>query len=94
VLATALDAKPGVDSSKPLANVKHERFCWAIVQGHRLGAAYKIAGFEGKSPRLPWQLRHRPHTHARISWLLAKELRMIHARATRQGEKSRTPANG
>ena len=72
--STALDAKPGVDSSKPLPNIKHERFCWAIVQGHRLGPAYQIAGFEGKSPRLPWQLRHRPHIDARINWLLAKRI--------------------
>jgi hypothetical protein len=39
-----LDAKRSFDPSKPLANVKHERFCWAIVQGHRLGPAYEIAG--------------------------------------------------
>ena len=70
----ALGAKPGFDSSKPLANVRHERFCWAIAQGHRLGPAYEIAGFEGKSPRLPWQLRHKPAIDARVSWLLAKRI--------------------
>jgi hypothetical protein len=70
----ALDAKPCFDPSKPLANVKHERFYWAIVQGHRLGPAYEIAGFEGKSPRLPWQLRHKPAIDARVSWLLAKRI--------------------
>jgi hypothetical protein len=42
-----------LDPAKPLTNVKHERFCWAIVQGHRLAPAYEIAGFAGKSPRLP-----------------------------------------
>lgn len=67
-------AKPRLDRSKPLANVKHERFCWAIVQGHRLGLAYEIAGFGGKSPRLPWQLRHKPSVDARINWLLAKRI--------------------
>jgi hypothetical protein len=70
----ALNGEPGLDPSKPLANVKRERFCWAIVQGHRLGPAYEIAGFEGKTPRLPWQLRHRPHIDARISWLLVKRI--------------------
>ena len=70
----ALDANPGFDPSKPLANVKHERFCWAIVQGHRLGPAYEFAGFTGKSPRLPWQLRHKPCIDARITWLLAQRV--------------------
>ncbi len=70
----ALDAKPGFDRSKPLANVKHERFCGAIVQGHRLGPAYEIAGFTGKSPRLPWQLRHKPRIDARVTWLLAQRV--------------------
>ena len=72
--SVALDANPGLGPSKPLANVKHERFCWAIVQGHRLGPAYEIAGFAGKSPRLPWQLRHKPAIDARVSWLLAKRI--------------------
>jgi hypothetical protein len=49
----APDGKASFDPSKPLANVKRERFCWAIVQGHRLGPAYDIAGFTGKSPRQP-----------------------------------------
>lgn len=70
----ALAAKPGIDPSTPLTNVKHERFCWAIVQGHRLGPAYEIAGFAGKSPRLPWQLRHKPAIDARVSWLLAQRV--------------------
>ena len=69
-----LAAKPAVDISKPLTNVKHERFCWAIVQSPRLGPAYEVAGFAGKSPRLPWQLRHKPHIDARINWLLAKRI--------------------
>ena len=70
----ALDAKPGLNPSKPLANVKHERFCGAIVQGHRLGPAYETAGFTGKSPRLPWQLRHKPRVDARVTWLLAQRI--------------------
>jgi hypothetical protein len=70
-----LGAKSGFDPSKPLANVKHERFCWAIVQGHRLGPAYQIAGFAGKSPRLPWQLRHKPYIDARVSWLLTERVK-------------------
>ena len=70
----ALDANPGFDPSKPLANVKHERFCGAIVQGHRLGPAYEMAGFTGKSPRLPWQLRHKPRIDARVTWLLAQRV--------------------
>ena len=70
----ALAAKPGIDPSTPLTNVKHERFCWAIVQGHRLGPAYEIAGFAGKSPRLPWQLRHKPAIDARVNWLLAQRV--------------------
>jgi hypothetical protein len=57
-------------------NVRHERFCWAIVQGHCLAPAYEIAGFAGKSPRLPWQLRHKPHIHARVSWLLAERVKV------------------
>jgi hypothetical protein len=72
--AVALGAAPGVDPSKPLANVKHERFCWAIVQGHRLGPAYEMAGFTGKSPRLAWELRHKPCIDARITWLLAQRI--------------------
>jgi hypothetical protein len=72
--AVALKAKSGFDPSTPLANVKHERFCWAIVQGHRLGPAYEIAGFAGKSPRLPWQLRHKPAIDARVNWLLAQRV--------------------
>jgi hypothetical protein len=56
------------------ANVRHERFCWAIVHGHRLGAAYEIAGFTGKSPRLPWQLRHKPCIEARVTWLLTQRI--------------------
>jgi hypothetical protein len=44
------------------------------VQGHRLGPAYELAGFTGKSPRLPWQLRHKPAIDARVSWLLAKRV--------------------
>jgi hypothetical protein len=67
--------KPSFGPSKPLANVKHERFCWAIVQGHRLAPAYEIAGFEGKSSRLPWQLRHKPAVDARVSWLLAERIK-------------------
>jgi hypothetical protein len=74
-LKPVLAAEPKVDPSKPLANVKHERFCWAIVQGHRLKPAYEIAGFEGKSPRLPWQLRHKPAIDARVSWLLAERIK-------------------
>jgi hypothetical protein len=71
----ALRGQQGFDPSKPLANVKHERFCWAVVQGHRLGPAYEIAGFEGKSPRLPWQLRHKRAVDARMSWLLAERIK-------------------
>lgn len=70
----ALKAKSGFDPSTPLANVKHERFCWAIVQGRRLGPAYELAGFAGKSPRLPWQLRHKPAVDARINRLLEKRI--------------------
>jgi hypothetical protein len=44
------------------------------VQGHRLAPAYQVAGFAGKSPRLPWQLRHKPAIDARVSWLLAKRV--------------------
>ena len=86
VRATALNAKSGLDPSKPLANVKHERFCWAIMQGNRLGPAYEIAGFSGKSSRLPWQLRHRPHIDARINWLLAKRIK-DDTKARHKGEK-------
>jgi hypothetical protein len=71
----ALHGEQGFDPSKPLANVKHERFCWAIVQGHRLAPAYEIAGFEGKSSRLPWQLRHKPAVDARVNWLLAERIK-------------------
>jgi hypothetical protein len=70
----ALIVKSNFDPSKPLPNVLHERFCCAIVKGHRLGPAYEIAGFAGKSPRLSWQLRHRQHVDARINWLLAKRI--------------------
>jgi hypothetical protein len=82
----ALPAEHGIDSSKPLANVKHERFCWAIVQGHRLAPAYEIAGFAGKSPRLPWQLRHRPAIDARVGWLLAQRV-MADTRARHSQDK-------
>ena len=80
------DAKPDCDPSKPLANIKHERFCWAIVQGHRLGPAHEIAGFSGKSPRLPWQLRHQPSVDARIRWLLAERVE-ANARAAQRTEE-------
>ena len=73
-MGEVLTAKPQFDPSKPLANVRHERFCWAIAQGHRLGPAYEIAGFEGKSPRLPWQLRHKPFIEARVNWLLEQRI--------------------
>jgi hypothetical protein len=69
-----LAAKPNFDPSKPLANFKHERFCWAIAQGYRLGPAYEIAGFTGRSPRLSWQLRHKPAIEARVSWLLRERI--------------------
>jgi hypothetical protein len=82
----ALRAKPDFDPSKPLTNVKHERFCWAIVQGHRLAPAYEIAGFEGKSSRLPWQLRHKPVVDARVSWLLAQRIE-ADTRARHRNEK-------
>ena len=82
----ALKAKSGFDPSTPLANVKHERFCWAIVQGRRLGPAYEIAGFAGKSPRLPWQLRHKPAIDARVSWLLAQRVE-TETRARHPGAK-------
>jgi hypothetical protein len=62
-----LRGEHGFDPSRPLANIKHERFCWAIVQGHRLGPAYEIAGFEGKSPRLSWELRQKPAIDARVN---------------------------
>ncbi len=80
------DATPGIDPSKPLANVKHERFCWAIVQGHRLRPAYEIAGFSGKSPRLSWQLRHKPTVDARVRWLLAERVE-ANARADQRAEE-------
>src|SRR5271170_208268 len=76
----------GFDPSKPLTNVKHERFCWAIVQGHRLAPAYEIAGFAGKSSRLPWQLRHKPAVDARVSWLLAQRIE-ADTRARHRNEK-------
>jgi hypothetical protein len=91
VREVALPAKLGFDPSKPLANVKHERFCWAIVQGHRLAPAYEIAGFSGKSPRLPWQLRHKPAVDARVSWLLAQRVE-ADTRARHRGEKPITDA--
>jgi hypothetical protein len=72
--AVRLDPKLSFDPSKPLANVRHERFCCAVVQGHRLGNAYEIAGFSGKSPRLPWELRHMPCVDARIRWLLTDRI--------------------
>jgi hypothetical protein len=89
--AVALGAAPGVDPSKPLANVKHERFCWAIVQGHRLGPAYEMAGFTGKSPRLAWELRHKPCIDARITWLLAQRIE-ADTRARRRADQNITDA--
>lgn len=91
--AVTLDPKSRFDPSKPLANVKHERFCCAIVQGHRLGPAYEIAGFAGKSPRLPWQLRHKPVIDARIRWLLVDRIEFeaaIRGRALEKEMDART----
>jgi len=88
----ALGTEPGFDPSKPLGNAKHERFCYAIVQGHRLGPAYEIAGFTGKSARLPWQLRHQPGVDARIKWLLEERIRAdvaVRARAVEKEENAR-----
>jgi hypothetical protein len=72
--AGAVNAAAKFDPSKPLANVRRERFCWAIAQGHRLGPAYELAGFAGKSPRLPWQLKHEPCIEARVSRLLEQRI--------------------
>jgi hypothetical protein len=86
VQKVALTPEPNFDPSKPLANVKHERFCWAVVQGYRLGPAYEIAGFEGKSPRLPWQLRHKPAIDARVNCLLGERIK-VDTRARHRQDK-------
>ena len=54
----------------PLADARHELFAQAVASGNRLQAAYELAGFVGKDPKLSWKLRHRAVVDARVRELL------------------------
>ena len=61
--------------SFPLPSPRHEAFAVAVANGSKLKDAYAIAGFTGLSPKLSWELRHKPHVDARVRWLLDERVK-------------------
>jgi hypothetical protein len=71
------------DPSKPLYNMRHERFAQLVFKGYKVRDAYIAAGFSETHGQGAWLTRNRQDVGARLNWLAeqaALETRRVEAK--------------